>query len=164
MYTKVSILLFAIVLMACGSPENKNEREDQMPPIEKPKSVRMILKAGSNNLFVRVNSDTILVADISDSSKAEIFEKVDRGNGTWALKTSTGKFVSEDRYKNNMLYANRKSADAWETFEIIPVGGTKLNLKSSSGKFVCADIYQGNILVGNRDKAADWETFSIIPK
>lgn len=118
----------------------------------------MALKA-SNNMYVAINADSLLVADQPDASKAEVFEKVDQGNGKLALKTSKGKFVSDDRGRNNNLVANRVVASEWEQFEIIALGESKVNLKSSTGKMVCADIDMKGVLFANRDQASGWETF-----
>jgi hypothetical protein len=156
MKTKIAAVLISLLFMiSCGTEEQPKEGA----PAENTNSNKMILKA-SNNMYVAIGADSTLSANQSDATKAEVFEKVDQGNGKFALKTSAGKFVSDVRSAENKLYANRAAVGEWEQFEIINVEGGKINLKSSAGKMVCGDQGTGGIMVANRDNASDWETFT----
>jgi hypothetical protein len=156
MKTKISLATLSLLfIIACNSEGIKQNQELQ--------STKMILKA-SNNMYVTINADSTLLANESDAAKAVVLEKVDQGNGKWALKASNGKFISDDRGKNNILFANRAAIGEWEQFEIISTEGSKINLKSSAGKIVSADQGAGNLLLANRDQAGEWETFTVEPK
>ena len=151
MKTKIGILFSVLVLTfsACSD--------------DKVKSNKFTLQA-SNNMYVVINSDSLLVATEPTAAKAEIFEKEKQPNGKWALKTSKGKYICDER-NNDALHANRSSVGDWEQFEIIRIEPTKINIKSSQGKFVCTD--QGtpsNKLIANRDAAGEWESFIIEKK
>ena len=157
MKTKISIAIISILCMfSCGTAEQPKEAEV-------PQSNKMILKA-SNNMYVAMAGDSTLMANQPDVAKAEVFEKITQENGKVALKTSFGKFVSDDRNGGNKLFANRNAANEWEQFEIITLDGGKINLKSSAGKIVCGDQSLGGLLVANRNQASDWETFTADPK
>jgi len=151
MKTKISsaIILFMLLVTACSE--------------DKSKSLKMTLQA-SNNMYIIVNKDSTLTATEPDAAKAEVFEKVKQPNGKWAIKTSKGKFITDERGKGNIINANRNSANDWELFEIVRTEPSKINLKASSGKFICADQAGGNKLTANRDGAGDWETFTIEKK
>ena len=151
MKIKISLAIISLVLLITACSEDKS------------KSMKMTLQA-SNNLFVVINKDSALVANEPDAAKAEVFEKVKQPNGKWAIKTSKGKFITDDRSKGNIIYANRAAAYDWELFEIVRTEPSKINLKASSGKFISADYDKGSILTANRDAAADWETFTIEKK
>jgi len=151
MKTKISLAIISFMLLISACSEDKS------------KSMKMTLQA-SNNMYVVINKDSMLVANEPDAAKAEVFEKVKQPNGKWAIKTSKGKFITDERGKGNNIYANRNIAYDWESFEIIRTEPAKINLKASSGKFICADQAVGNILVANRDAAGDWETFTVEKK
>jgi hypothetical protein len=158
MKTKISIALISLLfMMACGTAEQPKEGEQQ------PGSNKIILKA-YNNMYVVLNGDSELVANEVDVTKAAIFEKIDQGNGKWALKSPTGRFVSDDKGRWNYLVANRTSVGGWEQFDIIEGADSKTNIKTSAGKIVSADGGNGFKLVGNRDNAGEWEAFTIEPK
>lgn len=123
---------------------------------------KFIIKADDGN-YITLTQDFHLVANQPDSSKAEVFEKVDLGNGLIAIKASNGKFVCDERNENSGLIANREVAQNWETFRII--GNLKsLNIQSSTGMFVCADHGSNNMVIANKPKASSWETFELIKK
>jgi hypothetical protein len=153
MKTKISIVLISVLfMMACGTSEQQEAPKQE--------SNKMVLKA-YNNMYVIIVGDTALIANQPDSTKAEVFEKIDQGNGKWALKTSGGKFITDDGTK---LVANRTEVQAWELFEIIPVEGSQINLKSYTGKIVCVDGGMGARLFSNRDQASTWETLTVEPR
>ncbi|HXU26875.1 MAG TPA: hypothetical protein VN698_06550 [Bacteroidia bacterium] len=158
MKTKISVAIISLLFMiACSSGSGEQSTE-----AEKPVSNKMILKA-YNDKYVVMSGDSALVANETDAAKAEVFEKIDQGNGKWALKTSAGKFVSDDAGK---LFANRAAVGAWEEFEIIPASDTeaKINLKSHTGKLVCVDGGMNDVLFASRDQAGAWETLTVEPK
>jgi hypothetical protein len=160
MKTKISAVLISLLfIMSCGTEEQPKDGASA----ENAKGNKIVLKA-SNNMYVISSGDTALLAVQPDAAKAEVFEKIDQGNGKYALKASTGKFVTDDRTKKNVLSANRDAVGEWEQFEIITLEGGKINLKSSAGKIVCGDQGSGGILVANRDQASEWETFTAEPK
>src|ERR1035437_8115487 len=152
MKTKISAAILLIFLMSCGSGDQQNKTDGQTTTSAQPQSSKFILKAW-NNMYLSLNKDSVLTADQQDSTKAEIFEKIDQGNGKLSFKASTGKFVSDDRVKNNNLIANRGNVNEWELFEFISVDQTKINIKSSGGKFVSADQGKGNILIAKDRKS-----------
>ena len=152
----LAILLLSI-MAACDSEGITYE-----PPPSSNTIPKIIIKA-SNNMYIALNSDSVLVANQPDSTKAEEFEKIGIENGKCALKSSTGKFVSDDRSKNNKLIAIGPYIGEWELFEIIKVNEVTVNFKSSTGKFVCVDLYKGGILLSNQNEAKEWETFTIKP-
>ncbi len=160
MKTKIAAVLISLLfLISCGTEEQPKEGA----PAENTNSNKMILKA-SNNMYVAISADSTLSANQSDATKAEVFEKVDQGNGKWGLKLSNGKFVCDERMKANVMVVNRDAVGEWEQFEIVTLEGGKINLKSSAGKFVCGDQSVGGRLIANRDQAGEWETFTAEPK
>jgi hypothetical protein len=158
MKTKISIALISLLfMMACGTSEQAKE--------EKPESNKMILKA-YNNMYVAVYGDTAVAANQSDAAKAEVFEKIDQGNGKWALKTSTGKFLTDEAGKDHLVLATKTQVGATEQFEIIEANNSdsQIFLKANTGKTISTDLYLGNKLIANRDAASTWETFTVEPK
>jgi len=158
MKTKISIALISLLfMMACGTSEKAKE--------EKPESNKMVLKA-YNNMYVAVYGDTAVAANQSDETKAEVFEKIDQGNGKWALKTSKGKFLTDEAGKDHFVLATKTQVGATEQFEIVPVDGndSQIFLKANTGKTVSADLYLGHKLIANRDNSSTWETFTVEPK
>ncbi|MEO8760249.1 MAG: hypothetical protein ABI388_03890 [Bacteroidia bacterium] len=151
MKTKISLAIISLILLISACSEDKS------------KSLKITLQA-SNNMYVVINKDSALVATEPDAAKAEIFEKVRQPNGKWAIKTSKGKFITDDRNKGNIIRANRDVAYDWELFEIIRTEPLRINLKASSGKFISADRDKESVLIANRDAAGDWETFTIEKK
>jgi hypothetical protein len=161
MKTKIGAAIIALFfLMSCGSSEQKTEDQKQS---ETKQNLKFILRA-STFKYVTIGADSILVANQSDPTKAEVFEKVDLENGKSAIRASNGKFVSDNRANQSKIDAFRDQASGWEEFEIIAVDQTKVNIKSSAGKFVSADQSKGDRLVADRDKAGAWETFDLEPK
>lgn len=144
---KITTGIFLIFLMACGTVD---------------KSAKFSLKA-SNNMYLAIDTNSMLVANQPDSSKAEIFEKTDQGNGKWTLKTSAGKFVTDNRNGPSNLFAILNWAGEWEMFEIISLDETKINIKSSRGKFVYVHSPE-NMLYANSDAVGDFGTFTIKTK
>lgn len=160
MKTKISVALLALLfMMSCGSGEQGKE--------EKPESNKMVLKA-YNNMYVVVYGDTAVIADQPDVAKAEVFEKIDQGNGKWAIKTSKGKFLTDEAGKDHFVLAAKNQVEgANEQFDIVPaVDGdeSQFYLKASTGKAISTDLYLGNKLIANRDNASTWETFIVEPK
>ena len=160
MKTKISIALISLLfMMACGTSEQAKEAE-------KAESTKIILKA-YNNMYVAVYGDTAVAANQSDEAKAEIFEKIDQGNGKWALKTSTGKFLTDEAGKDHLVLATKTQIGATEQFEIVPTDAnndSQIFLKANTGKTISTDLYLGNKLIANRDAASTWETFTVEPK
>lgn len=146
----ISLLL---IMMSCDS-----EGIEYQP---KPSNILKIIIKASGNMYVALASDSTLVANQPDSTKAEVFEKIDQKNGKCALKSSAGKFVSDYRTQNNKLAAKGSYIGEWELFEIIKAGEGIANLKSSAGKIICSDPHLGGALFANRNEAKEWETFTI---
>ena len=159
MKTKISIALISLLfMMACGTSE---EAKEEKP--EKPETNKMRLKAFNNMYFV-VIGDTAVVANQSDSAKAEVFERIDQGNGKWALKTSTGKFLTDDAEKKHLVLANKTQVGPAEQFEIVKLEegeGSQINLKAATGKTVCANLYLGYQMIADCDKPSTWEVLTV---
>jgi hypothetical protein len=160
MKTKLSAIVVLFFLMACGSGDTTSPAEKPAEEV-KPQAMKFILK-GSDGNYVTIAPDFALVANQAESEKAEVFEKVDVGNGKCSIKASNGKFVSDDRSKYSQLFANRDQNGEWETFEIIALDQQFVNIKTSAGKFVSCDRSKNSIFYGDRPEAGDWEKFSLI--
>ncbi|MCE3277834.1 MAG: Fascin domain [Bacteroidetes bacterium] len=159
MKTKISAAVIALFfLMACGSSEPKQEAAQN---VEEDVNVKFILKA-SNMMFIKMDKDSVLIANEPISTNAQVFEIVDLNNGRCALKVAPGKYVVDDRKKENKLFGNSPNTWDWESFEIIALDQTKVNIKASSGMFVCADQTAGSFLKADRAGAGDWETFELL--
>lgn len=117
---------------------------------------RFILKT-SENKFLSINKDSVVAANATEKSDAEIFEAIEMGNGKIALKTIKGKFVCADRNQRNEIVANRNSAFEWETFEVKIVNNNKIILKSSNGSFVGLPDNKTNIISANSQKGELFE-------
>jgi hypothetical protein len=170
MKQSIAPIIILFFLIACGSGQKQDQiifAPEPIVPNAKLEKVniaeKFIIKA-SNNMYLCISPDSTLIANQSDPIKAEVFKKVDLENGKIAIKTSGGKFISDNRNNNSILDAIRNQALGWEAFEIIAADPQGVNIKSSGGKYVCADQGKGNILYANRDKAGAWETFIFEPK
>lgn len=162
MKTKISGAVIALFfLMACGSSDQPKEEEKQ-PEVVAP-SKKFVIKA-HNMMYVVINSDSVLVANQADPTKAEVFEKIDQGNGKFALRASTGRYVSNNQANSFVVDVIRNTPSDWEQFELIALDQTTANIKASSGKYISADLASTNILYGNKDIASDWETFTLEEK
>jgi hypothetical protein len=162
MKTKIGAAIIGLLfLMACGSDKPKTEEQTQDQTAA---STKFALKA-TNMMYLVIGPDSVLVANQADPTKAEVFEKVDMGNGKCALKAaSNGKFVSSDLGHNYVVDVIRDAASGWETFEIIALDPTTINIKDSNGKFISADLGADSRLSANRDQASTWETFYLEPR
>jgi hypothetical protein len=159
MKTKIGIAGIALLtLMACGSDTSK--QEEQTATAESAPGTKFILKA-SNNQYVTMNGGMTLNANEASAAKAEVFEKIDIGNGHYNIKASNGKFICDDRSKNDSVYANRDTPGDWETFEMISTDQTSVRIKAVSGKFISNDPEKGYVLIANKDNADTQETFKI---
>jgi hypothetical protein len=160
MKTKISATIIALFfLTACGSSDQNKTEDEKQPEVAVP-SQKFKLKA-SNMMYVVINTDSSLVANQPDPTKAEVFERVDKENGKCALKASNGKFVCANRARKDYMLANSDNNWEWETFEIIALDQTKINIKTSNGKFVSSDASLDHTLIANRDLAQSWETFDM---
>lgn len=148
-----------LFLMACGTDKSGKDDQDTTTASSGDK---FILKA-ANMMYLAVQPDSTLKANQPDPTKAEVFEKVDLGNGKSALKTSKGTYLSDDRGKNSVVDLESRPAD-WESFEIIALDPTKINIKTSASKYMSTDLANGAILKANSSKASDWEIFTIEAK
>jgi hypothetical protein len=154
---KISVALVSLLfMMACGTSDQAKEETE---------SEKIVLKA-YNNMYVVVSGDTAVIANQPDAAKAEVFEKIDQGNGKWAFKTSAGKFLTDEAGKDHFVLATKTSVGATEQFEFVPMDAndTQFFIKASTGKTVSCDLYQGNKLIANRDNASTWETFTVESK
>jgi hypothetical protein len=155
MKTKISLSVLVFFMMSCGSGEEKKQADGKEVKIA---NIKFVLKA-NNMKYLTLASDSTLVANEADASKAVVFEKIDSENGTSALKLSNGKYLCDDPH--GTLIANRDEYGAWESFQVIAVDANHVNIRASTGKFVCADLSNGGKVVANRDQGGDWETFTI---
>jgi hypothetical protein len=159
MKTKISAGIIALLfLMACGSSDSNQTTFSQEPSKTEVKNEKFIIKA-SNSMYLSMSPDSLLFANQPDPTKAEIFEKVDLGNGKMGLKTAKGKFVSDNRSNESKIDVIRDQASGWEEFEIIALDQSSVNIRSSQGKYLCADQSKNNILIADREKPGAWETF-----
>jgi hypothetical protein len=163
MKTKISATVIALFfLMACGSSDQSKTEEEKQPEVAAP-SLKFKLKA-SNMMYVAINADSLLVANQSDPTKAEVFERIILENGKVAIKASSGRFISDNRVNNSVVDVIREQALAWEEFELIAIDDVAVNIRSSTGKYVSANYAQGDILMAISDKPSTWETFTLETK
>ncbi|HEX8515130.1 MAG TPA: hypothetical protein VF868_02945 [Bacteroidia bacterium] len=162
---RTNIFLAAIttlVLSSCGSSERQaDEQKDSVSSIHS--DSKFIIKA-SNMMYLTINPDSSLVANQPDPTKAEVFQRVDLGNGKVAIKASTGRFLSNNLSKNSTVDVIREKPSGWEEFEVIALDPISVNIRSFDGKYVSADIGSDGKVTANRDAASTWETFSLEPK
>jgi len=153
MKTKISLAIIALsFLMGCGSSEQSKEQGTNAA------TGKFVLKA-FNMKYLALGPGNVLIANQTDSTKAEVFEKIDLGNGKYNLKASNGLFVCDDRAKDDSVFADKTNASDWEQFEIIAVDEMKVNIKSSSGKYVSANLGESGVLFSKYDHSSDWEVF-----
>lgn len=158
MKTKIGVAAIALLsLMACGSDTSKQE---ETTAVESAPGTKFILKA-SNNQYVTMNGGMTLNANEATAAKAEVFEKIDVGNGLYNIKASNGKFLCDDRSKHDSVYADRATPSEWETFEMISNDPTSVHIKSATGKYISNDPSKGYVLIANSDNADTLETFKI---
>ncbi|MCW3103494.1 MAG: conserved rane protein of unknown function [Bacteroidetes bacterium] len=124
---------------------------------------KFILKASGGN-YIALGEGMQLAAIEPDAAKAEVFEKVELADGSFALKASNGMFVCDVRNKGSVLVADRKEAREWESFRFIGTGLSAVNIKSSYGMFVCADHSTDEKLSADKIRPSTWETFELIKK
>lgn len=126
-----------------------------------PGPLNKIVIKSSNNKYLSIDPENcLLIANQTDSSKAEIFQVITTRIGM-ALKASNNKFVCADLSQNGSLIAKSNIASTWEIFQFISSDKNSLHILSLTGKFVCADQSNNNIVVANRNSAQEWETFKI---
>ncbi len=105
-----------------------------------------------------------LVADRAAAAGWELFQIVDAGSGTIALRVSeTGKYVSADTNIGGQLVANRTAIGDWERFTWVDFNnGTVGLIAKSTGRYVSTDTNRGANapLYADRATAGCWEAFS----
>ncbi len=152
-------------MSSCCDEDMKNQdaaiEANQTPAVQMP--AKFSLKA-SNNMFLVIGADSVLYASESDSTKAEVFEAIDMGNGKSVIKASTGKFLSDNLSYGSKIDVIRGKASEWEMFEIIKVATNKINIKGIDGKYLSADLSTNSNISAIREKADAWEVFEIIKK
>ncbi|MBL7883344.1 MAG: hypothetical protein JNL69_04710 [Bacteroidia bacterium] len=159
---KIRILLFlsSLFFIACNFCDEENK--ETAPPVEN--TPKYIIKA-ANMQFISIGSDSILIANQSDPSKAEEFELIDVGNGKSGFISSTERLVSANFTNNDMVDVIRTKVGDWEQFEIIYLDSTRVNIKACNGKFLSADLASEQVkIIANRDVASLWEVFEMIKK
>jgi hypothetical protein len=164
--TFIAIMSLVIVtISSCGISDDindttasENQTSSGKSPVEPGK--KFMLKA-TDNLYVAINEDGSLGVTQSDSTKAELFEIVDLGNGKVNIKATNGKFLCTDESVEFKVLPNRDSAGPWEAYEIVNMGDSKIYIKAHTGKIVCGDRNKGSVLIANRDVAGEWETFIV---
>jgi hypothetical protein len=157
MKTKICAVAVLFFLIACGSGDQTKQSPEKTVKAE---SSKYIIKA-SNMQYLAVTSDTTLLANQPNPEKAEVFEKVDLGNGKSALRTLYGKYVSDN---NGLLKVNKNAAGESEMFEIVALDQLSATIKASSGKYVSCNPEPGSVVVVDRDKAGGWEIFTMEQK
>jgi hypothetical protein len=91
-----------------------------------------------------------------------VINKKETGRKIILLKSSNGKYVSSDGGLNNIIIANRDSAQGWETFTLILFEKDQCAILAYNNKFFCAEIGQQNEITSTRDHVANWETFTLV--
>jgi len=160
MKTKIGAAVIALLfLMACGSDQPKQEEQNTTAETQ-PSGNKFILKA-ANMMYIAVQPDSTLKASQPDPTKADVFERVDLGDGKTALKTANGRYVTDNRAGSSELRGFCEHASDWEQFEIIALDQAKVNIKASSGKYVSADLGKDGIINASSEHASDWEAFTL---
>lgn len=126
------------------------------------------LKACLNQRFVsadgNLGANAPLVADRTAAAGWELFQIIDAGGGTIALRVSeTGRYVSADTNLGGQLVANRTAIGDWERFEWVDFNNGTIGLRArSTGRFVSTDTNRGANapLYADRATAGCWEAFS----
>lgn len=79
------------------------------------------------------------------------------------LKAINGKFVCSDgAVVNNIVIANRDSAQGWETFTLILFEKKECVILAYNNKYFCAELDHQNEITATRDNVANWETFTLV--
>jgi len=77
------------------------------------------------------------------------------------LKASNGKFVCADGNENDLIFANRETADLWEQFTLTTYNNQKSTLVSYKFNYLSSNLNEKNQIDAIREKANDWEMFTI---
>jgi 4-amino-4-deoxy-L-arabinose transferase-like glycosyltransferase len=103
-----------------------------------------------------IKNDSAVVFVIRPSQKAKKKSRI-------RLLAFNNKYVCDDAFKNNFLFANREKPDLWETFEIIEFEkNNECAIRSWDNHFISADMEKNGELIANRETLGSWETFTII--
>jgi hypothetical protein len=163
-----SMLLGAAACAPEGAPVPE-AAEALKQPLAAPIGQTIWFKACLNGKFVSADANlgatAPLVANRTAVAGWELFQIVDAGNGTIALRVSeTGKYVSADANLGGQLVANRTTIGDWERFQWVDFSNGTIGLIArSTGKYVSTDANRGaNVpLYADRTTAGCWEAFSI---
>ncbi|PTL77230.1 family 16 glycosylhydrolase [Vitiosangium sp. GDMCC 1.1324] len=150
---------------AAPAPETT---EQVKQPLAAPIGQTIWLKACLNSKFISADGNlgatAPLVADRAAAAGWELFQIVDAGSGTIALRVSeTGMYVSADTNLGGQLVANRTTIGDWERFTWVDFNnGTYGLIAKSTGKYVSTDSNRGANapLYADRATAGCWESFS----
>jgi hypothetical protein len=89
------------------------------------------------------------------------YSKKEIGRKRIQLKAINGKYVCSDgAVANNIVIANRESAQGWETFTLILFEKNECAILAYNNKFFCAELDHQNEITSIRDNIAKWETFT----
>lgn len=143
--------------------------ESLKQPLAAPIGQTIWLKACLNGKFVSADGNlgatAPLVADRAAAAGWELFQIVDAGSGTIALRVSeTGKYVSADTNLGGQLVADRTAIGDWERFTWVDFGNGSIGLLAkSTGKYVSTDSNRGANapLYADRTTAGCWESFTV---
>ncbi|MFC4586970.1 fibronectin type III domain-containing protein, partial [Sphaerisporangium corydalis] len=127
-------------------------------------SAGVALRSKANERFVTAANGTALIANGTSAGNAQLFDRVDLGNGNIALRARVNNmYVCADGAGAQPLIANRATAGAWETFQLItnPNGTVSLRAQVNS-RYVCADGAGAQPLIANRTAIGPWEQFDLI--
>jgi PKD repeat protein len=123
------------------------------------------LKALANNQFVSAaNATTALIADKATAGATELFDVVDLGGGTIALRSrANDMYVTAENAGASPLIANRATAGPWETFALIRnTDGSESLRAAANSMYVVAENGGAAALIANRAAIGAWEKFDLV--
>lgn len=89
------------------------------------------------------------------------FGKTEISRKTIQLKAANGKYVCADGNLNNMVAANRDSAQGWETFVLILFENNEYALLAYNNKFFSAELAHDKEISASGDRINKWQTFTL---
>ena len=106
-----------------------------------------------------------LAAATRDSDLALRIEKIDLGNGRFALRdVKTNTYIRAGVSSSTLLATGSPHIRGWETFEIKNEGRDRHSIKSvQNGKYVRAGIGQSSLLGAVSETARGWQYFRFLP-
>jgi len=106
-----------------------------------------------------------LIANRESIGDWERFELIKQDSSHYALRSSTGRYVSAEREGAFQAVADREWVGDWELLEIVRLDSGRFAFRTTEGRYLGADLSEGAAcplcILSDRTEAGAWETFEL---